>query len=219
MFKQKELILCCECGCLDHIARFVYYPPEEGKELEEEDNVIYVNFPAKNLYRSFSPFYFWGFDFDYFFRFNFLKRFPYALRNIFRPKTNFTKWKDSVLNCFDFQEKDLDTLYDYLSILSKDEEEVLSAGLRKDSDFGDFDICFYVDRIDEDFPFTLNFTIVFQRQKLWKRIYTSLKYVFGTHSDEIPIQLGRHNVEVLKAYITLAKKKNKEWKKQKEKNK
>jgi hypothetical protein len=209
MLDRQELILTCECTSFDHMAMFGYHPLEEG-EVADEDNVIFMSMPYNNLYRCFSPVYMWGFNFEYFFKWNFLKRFYYAFSHIFSPKKLKYKWRDGVLDSFPFQEKDHNRLFDYLSLLSKDTEDTLHYGLRKREHSNNFDVCFYVDRETEFSPYVLQYSVVFSDGKILKRIKDAMCYVFGHHYEQIDIELTRHNAEVLKAYILFAKIKNKE---------
>ena len=118
----------CECLSLDHIARMSYFPPEEGEEGEEvieEDNVIYLTVKTRNyLNRILPPFSInpcnWPYDFGNYFRFHILRRIPIALCYIF----NSSYIKDfGVLDCFDFQNKDLTKMKKFLSHLTDEEAE------------------------------------------------------------------------------------------------
>ena len=205
---REELILGCDCMCVDHVARFNYFPIKEGEDVDKENDVIFMNVNANNLYCDINPFYFWGFDFGHYFRFNFLKRFYYAFQHIINSKKLAANWLEGVLNSFDFQNKDLDKLYDYFSLLAKNEEDVIHAGHRKEDFSRHFDICFYAEREYKDLPFVLGYSVVFRRGNLWKRIKTAFSYIFGTHNKELGVSLNEHDAEVLKAYIACIKRKN-----------
>ncbi|MCD6434831.1 MAG: hypothetical protein J7L15_00355 [Clostridiales bacterium] len=227
---RKELILGCECMSVDHIARFDYFPlkKEDEDKDEDEDDVIYMSVPARNYYNSFSLFYFWGVQWDSFCRFNFFKRFYFAFAHIFRSKKFISKWKEGILDSFEFQNQDEDKLYNFLNLLAKDEEQEISCNILTDKEapltksccFENFDVCFYIDNLiygDHSFPYMLQYSIVFhQTNNFWERLRTGIKYIFGTHAKEVSISLNKSNAGLLQSMISYVKIKNQELEKENE---
>lgn len=213
--EKEELILGCDCYCSSHIFRFLHFPLIEGGK-KDEDFVIYCSIPTKILYdQLIPPLNFYLYDWKQYFRFHYFNRFYYAFQNIFFPELSEKPeyWKRGITDCFDFQNKDLDKLYNYLSLLSDKKEGRLYDGLVFSDFLGIFDIVFYIDRMIPDdtcLPFVLGFAVIFQKQNLWGRIKQSLKYLFGNIQNEFNIEITPDQADSLKEFITIVRKNNDE---------
>ena len=149
---MKELYVGCECLDLDHVAHFMHFPPteEEKKKIEsgkfplpEEDddiNIIYLSVSVHNLFRAIIPpiFYFydkWAWR-SYFYH-NWFKRLWIAGRYIINP---FYQREYGILDAFDFQNKDLDKIDAFLSLISSaiDDNSFSISGMWLDDDNDDW---------------------------------------------------------------------------------
>ena len=191
----------CECTCLNHIAHFGYYPPENGEKIAEdeyeEDNFIFLTVKTGNYLRRISPPVFtnpryWGWEFRSYIYHNFFKRVPIVFGYLFNKR--YIK-KDGILDCFEFQNKDLLLMKEFLSHLTDEEIEFNKKDLSDynyyvnklnaymgqyiiDLDNERWRLRLTVERIDESFPYSLGWEIQFLSRKIFGRIKYALKYLF-----------------------------------------
>ena len=206
----REIFLGCDCWCLNHIAHLIYMPPTEREKAEGEEEVIYFIVKTENYYKAFlPPLHFYSkTDWQYFFRFHFFNRIGIALRYILNP---IYTAEQGVLDCFDFQEKDLPALDNFLSRLT----DSVPICISKPSYYMTNDrwrIIFDVWRLDGDFPWWLGWNIQFKRRRLLGRIWYALKYITGQHSDEQEFELTKREASALRTMIKWVNDKNKEKK-------
>ncbi len=200
-----EIYFGCECSDLNHIARFSYFPPEKGEKIDEEDNVIYFTVKTENyLNRIIPPFswnpFDWPYDTSQYVRFHILRRLPIALCFIFNP--HYVK-KYGILDCFDFQNKDLPAMKTFLSYLTN-EEGVDKKVIPHDGIWlnnGKWRLRLYVQRIFENFPYSLGWEIQFIPRNIIGRIKLALKYFFGFHCDEQEFNIDEENAKRIKSLI------------------
>lgn len=226
MTDALEQFFGCDCGCLNHISRMGYFPPEKDEKIDEEDNVIYFSVKTEYLYkRILPPFSFdprnWLFDFEYYFRFHILRRIPIAARYLFNPL--YTR-EHGILDCFDFQNKDLSLMRKFLSHLTDEESETI----KKNEIIDDLDsyskkiidkylfclsndrwrLKFTIWRIDENFPYWLGWEPQFIPRKIFGRIRYALKYIFGRVDDEQYFEIDKETAKKIKGLITVVEKLN-----------
>jgi hypothetical protein len=200
----EEKYFGCECMDLNHISRFGYFPPEKGEKVDEDDNVIYFTVKTEYLFgRILPPFSLnpldWKFDLGNYFHFHILKRIPVALGYIFNPHY-YRKY--GISDCFDFQEKDLPIIKEFLSKLSEKETEEKSDSILW-IDNERWLIRFSIQRIDKDFPYQLGWDIQFISRNLFGRIKYALKYLFGRVAEEQEFEIKPKHAEQLKGLISL----------------
>lgn len=210
----------CECSCLNHISRMGYFPPEEGERVDEEYDVIYFTVKTDYLYQNVMP-PIDPRDLDYYFRFHILRRIPIAVRYLFNPSYN---RKHGVLDCFDFQGKDLLKMKEFLSHLTDEETEEII--LDKEDLIGYVEkvidkyvfylnnerwrLAFTIWRIDKDIDWWLGWEIQFIPRKIFSRIKYALKYIFGKVSDEQEFEINEEIAKKIKGIITVVEKLNNE---------
>ena len=202
----------CECGCLNHIARMTYFPPKKDEEIDEEDNIIYFTARTEYLYKRVFPSLSldprdWRDDFSYYFRWHILKRIPIAMGYVFNP---LYIRREGVLDCFDFQDKDLPSMKKFLSNLT-DQEELVSDIHNLIISNDRWEIRFYVYRLDKDFPYWLGWDLQFTSQKIFGRIKYALKYLFGKADNEQEFEINKKDAARLKGLITVVRKINEEY--------
>jgi len=216
-----EKYLGCECTCLNHIAVMSYFPPNDGEKVDEEDNVIYFRVRAENnLDRIMPPFSInpcdWPYDFGDYFRFHILKRIPIAICYFFNP--SYTK-KHGILDCFDFKDKDLPEMKEFLShLIDKGNKEItLDNHIEKIIDQHIFYLYnerwrlgFTIWRIDTDLPWELGWEIQFIPRKIFGRIKYALKYIFGKICIEQEFEINEEIAKKMKNLITVVERINNE---------
>jgi hypothetical protein len=201
---MKHKYFGCDCFCLNHIASLGYFPPEEGEEIDDEDNEIYLTVKTDYLYKNIVP-PIDPRDLEYYFRFHILKRVPIALGYVFN---NFYTRKYGVMDCFDFREQDLPEIKEFLSNLSDVESEAnLGSNLTIDND--KWLIRFVVEKFSEDMPHWLGWELQFKARNIWGRIGYALKYLFGKVEDEQYFNINQAEVEHLNGLISAIEKANK----------
>jgi hypothetical protein len=202
----------CECQCLNHIAHMGYFPPEKDVEVDEEDNVIYFSVRTEYLYKTIFPSLSlnpldWKDDLGYYFNWHILKRIPIAIGYIFNP---LYVRKNGLLDCFDFQNKNLPEMKKFLSNLT-DQEELVSKTHWLTINNDKVEIKFCIERIDKDFPYWLGWEIQFiTRWKLFGRVKHALKYIFGKYDNEQAFEINEKDAKRLKGLITVVRKMNEE---------
>ena len=193
----------CECYCLNHISHMGFY--------DDECNIIYFSVKTENLFdRILPPFTLdirdWPYNFKEYFRYHILKRIGIASSYLF---ASLYVRKDGVLDCFDFQNKDLSKMKELLSSLSN--QETLVSRIHWLTISNDrWEIIFFIDRIDKDFPYRLGWEIQFLNRKIFGRIRYALKYIFGRHDDEQHFEINKSDAERLKGLITVVESINKD---------
>lgn len=208
----KEIYLGCECMDLDHIAHCVYFLPDESKkeeEEEEEDNVIYFGVKAKNyLTRIIPPIrYFYDIDeWKSFFRFHFFRIIWNAIRYIHYPcYIN----KNGILDCFDFQNKDLPILDNFLSQLLENSYNCqISTEYQMDNE--DFQIRFTIDRWGDDGPYHLQWEFQFPPRNLYGRIKHAFRYIFNRYCDQQEFEINDIGAAQIRGMINVIEEVNKQ---------
>ncbi len=209
-----ETFFGCDCYCIDHIAHMSYYPPEKNEKIDEEDNVIYLTVNVRNYFNRilppifFNPFslFNWKCCYEDYFYLHILKRLPIGLSYIFNP---YYKRKDGILNCFDFQNKDLPAMRDFLSHLTN-KETIVNKDVYFSWDNDRWLIKFDISRIDEDMPWWLGWEIQFLPRKIFGRIEYALRYIFSRHCDEQSFEINEERAIQIKGLITAVEKLNEE---------
>ena len=158
---EKELYLGCFCGDLDHISHFIYYP-------DYEENTISCTVRAKNYFNKFYQIWI-------------------AIRYIFNPSY---KREGGILNCFNFQEKDLSSLDIFLSSITSevftDVDDRSKHSLYNDKWIIEFNITTSeIKKLGEiDAPRVLGWDIYFIPRKFFARKRFAFKYIFNILSDQ-----------------------------------
>jgi len=206
---KEELILGCECMSLDHIAQMIYFPPKTEKEKNnKEENVIYFTVKTRNymdriiFYPSLNPRY-WCYNFKEYCRFHILNRIPIAIHYLFNP--SYTK-EYGVLDCFDFQNKDLPIIKEFLSQLTSEETDCKKVEL----DNNRWRIKFTTGRLYENMPYWLNWEIQFLPLKILGRIRYALKYIFERQDGEQGFEIDKETAKKIKNLITAVENLNEE---------
>jgi len=223
---REELILGCDCMSLDHVSLMIYFPPKTEEEKNDEDNVIYFTVKTRNYLNQIIPPLSidprnWSYDFKNYCRFHIFNRIPIAIRYIFNP--SYTK-KFGVLDCFDFQNKDLSKMREFLSQLTNEESEEIKFDKKSLSNYAGNIISnylFYLDnerwgirfivwQLDKDMPFWLGWEIQFLPRKILGRIKYALKYIFGRVSNEQEFEINEETAKKIKGLITVVERLNKD---------
>lgn len=206
MVEKEEIILekyfGCECGDLNHISRFSRLIKIE----EDDDNVIYFAVKTINyLDRILPPFNFYRDDWCGYFRFHILRRIPIAIKYIFN--SNYIK-KWGIGDCFDFQDKNLISIKDFLLNLTKEEnKEDINSIIYINNE--EWRIRLYISQLDKDFPFWVGWDIQFLPRNLFGRIHYALKYIFGTWCDEQHFEIIEEKAKRFRGLITAVENLNK----------
>lgn len=203
----EEAFFGCECTSLDHVVHFSYFKPLDDDNWENE---IYFTVKSVNyLNRIFPPFSFnptyWIDNFKSYFRYHIFKRFKIALSYIFNP---YYIREHGILDCFNFQEKDLIPIRRFLSHLTKDENcENLKTIVYLEN--RECQLRFIIGKLDEGFPYEIGHEIQFLPEQLFfSRIRYGLKYIFGRYNDEQHFEIDISAARNLKGMITVVKLEN-----------
>jgi len=209
----KEAYFGCECGCLNHVIRFNYYPPRTPEEEKSEENVIYFTVTAKNYFNRFFPYISIKYPLEIFERdtwrdwrhFHFFHRFSIAFKHIIN---SYYAKKYGVLDCMDFQKKDLGLLYGFLRHLTKDIN--ISRGLQQVVYLNNekWELRFTIMPFDDYYLYRLGWEIQFIPKNLCSRIKNAFKYIFGRNCDEQGFEINQKQASKLKGMITTIKKAN-----------
>lgn len=224
---MKELYLGCECMDLDHVAHFMHFPPtEEEREkiksrkfpLPEEDddlNIIYLAVSAHNFFKTIIPPIRYFYDlwaWQSFLYHNWFKRLWIAGRYIVDP---FYQREFGILDAFDFQNKDLDKMDAFLSLISSDIDDnsfSISEGVWLDNDDWLLKIGLY--RLE--FPkhdyvglWQIAWEVQFKNRGFFGRIHYAFKYIFGQHSPEKGFTIYEKDAAKIRGKIKWVQKTNK----------
>ena len=145
-------------------------------------------------------------DFKSYFSFHILKRFKIALSYRFN---RFYIRKYGILDCFDFQEKDLIPIKKFLYYLTKDKncENLKTIVYLQNKEC---QLRFTIWKLAEDLPYWLGWEIQFVSLKIFGRIKYALKYLFGKVNDEQEFEINKKDAARLKGLITVVRKINEE---------
>jgi len=193
----------CECLDMDHIGRFIYFPPKEN---EYEDNIIYFTAKTRNIYdRMLPPFSFYLYDWGMYFHYHFLRRIPISIRHLLNPNH---MEKDGIYDCFDFQNKDIIPIKNFLNNLTTEttEQKLQSVIYMNDEKWL---LRFYIWRMDNNLPYSLSWDLHFIRRNLLGRIKDTLKYIFGKYCREQEFEINPKTAAQLKGMIDVVKRVNK----------
>ena len=188
----------CDCGCLDHVVRFSYFPPRDEEEEKSKDNVIYLTVRTENYFNRILPPFSWHLD-DWkdYFRFNFLERIPIILQYLFN---GYYKRKYGILDSASFKNKDLSSINNFINNLTKEtKQSSMFSAINLNNER--WEIVFSGDRLDEKLPYELRWEIQFLPRSLFGRIKYAFKYLFGTHSNEQEFGIDKKKAVELKAMI------------------
>lgn len=198
---EKDLLLGCECRCMNHISRFDYHIPTTKEEEDDEYNVIYFTVTTENLFNSVVPPIRYCYDLDEwmtYFRWHIFNRIGVAFNHIFN--LHYAK-KDGILNCFDFMNKDLPALHEFLTYLSKEETKVsFTSPVNIHNER--LAIRFSSLQIIEQTPWGLGWEPQFINKGFWRKIKDGFKYIFGMFSDEQSFEITKKQAATLKGLIT-----------------
>ncbi len=197
----KEMYVGCECLDLGHVAHFMHFPPPEreafidsGKfplpEEVEDENIIYLSVQVRSYLNAIIPpiiYVFSIYDWQYFFRYNWCNRLWVAGKYIVDP---YYQPESGILNCFDFQNKDLNKIDAFLSLISSDIDDnsfSISEGVYLDDD--EWLVKVGLTRLEfkkHDWigDWQVGWAPHFKSRGFFGRIRYAFKYVFGKHSYE-----------------------------------
>jgi len=211
----KELYIGCECMDLCHVAHFVHFPPlpekHKNKEEDKEEEVIYYNVQTTSyLNRIIPPLrYFYDIhDWKSYFSNCWLRRVGIACKYIFNSNYK-RKW--GVIDCFDFQKKDLPAIDDFLSLISNDVNFNINQQSECWIDNEKWLIQFSIDRMefeDKPFPWELGWNIQFKHRKFFSKICYAFKYIFGIYSDQQCFEIHKTDAIKIKNMIKWIQKNN-----------
>ena len=205
---KEETYIGCDCMCLNHIAHFVYFPSDSS---EDDDNQLFLTVTGGNFYTEIiPPFSLDKFYWDDYFRFHYLRRVFHSFKYLFK------KWKDSenysVLDSFDFDNSQLDTLYRFLE--KYDNTKVNIDGLKVGSDLRlklleahkDYYVEFYVERMihgDDELPWVIKYDVkFFPEKKVQKRLQIALMHIIsGSYASSLNFELSKLEASILKKMI------------------
>jgi hypothetical protein len=224
---MEELYLGCECLDLGHVAHFMHFPPtkedkkkvESGKfPLPEEDddlNIIYFSVSVRNYFDVIIPpitGIFEIYDWRQFFYHNWCKRLWVAGKYIANP---YHQPEGGVLDCFDFQNKDLDKTDAFLSLISSDIDDNNSSpleGVWLDDD--EWLVRIEVTRLEfkkHDWvgPWQVGWAVHFKSRGFFGRIRYAFKYIFGQHSSEKSFTIHEEDAAKIRGKIKWVQETNK----------
>jgi len=189
---MEELYLGCECMDLDHVAHFMHFPPikEVKKENIADDNIIYLSVSVHNFFKRIIPpirYFYDKTSWQSFFYHNWVKRLWIAGKYIIAP---YYQRKYGILDAFDFQNKDLEKLDAFLSLISSDIDDnsfSISEGIWLDD--GEWLVKIELTRLefkkcDYIGPWQVGWEPHFLNRGFFGRIHYAFKYIFGQHSPE-----------------------------------
>lgn len=206
---RKELYLGCDCTDLGHVVSLIYFP-FEGKD--DEDNVIYYSVRVRNYFDRIVPplQYFYEKDsWEDYFRYHWLRRVGIAAQYIFSP---FYERKWGILDCFDFQAKDLSALDAFLALISSDIATNINHQATQELDNGRWTIIFDIDRMDfheENFPWDLGWSPQFKHRDFWGRVGYAVRYMFGRYSEEQGFEISEKDAFEIRGMIKWVQENNK----------
>ena len=199
--KDYELYLGCECTDLDHVAHLMYFSPTK-EEKGGEDDVIYLCLKAKNYFDRFCPpitYVYCLYDWDSYVRYNFLRRIGIALKYIFNKHYD---REAGILDCFDFQTKDLPILDRFISRLVDFDSKIKTLSTPVywfEND--DFKLRIQGERINKHLPWWVGWDLQFKPRYFFARIWHAGRYIFGRHSYEQHFEITREDVPSLRGII------------------
>jgi hypothetical protein len=198
---MKEIYVGCECMDLDHVAHFAHFPLtekeiKENKERkfplpeEDDENIIYLSVSVHNFFRAIIPpiiDIFDGWAWQSYFQHNWFKRLWIAGRYIADPSY---QREYGILDAFDFQNKNLDKIDAFLSLISSaidDNSFSISEGVRLDDNGWllkieptrlEFKKCDFIG------SWQVGWEVQFKNRGFFGRMHYAFKYIFGQHSPE-----------------------------------
>lgn len=216
-FTTKELF--AGCGCMDicHVMHFVYFP-FSGEKGEEDENVIYGFVRTRNYFdRIFPPlrYFYDSFDWKQYFYYHWFRRWSIALRYILNS-SYMRKW--GVLDCFDFQGKDLPAIDNFMSLITNDiTDDIDSLSIEKmecqidgDQWVLRFNVdCLVFDDSPSTFPWQLQWEPQFKPRKFLGRLKWAFNYIFGNYSDEQDFEIYPKDAAIIRGMIKWIQKNNK----------
>jgi len=229
----EELYLGCECLDLDHVAHFMYFPPtkedkkksDSGKfPLSEEDddlNIIYLSVLVHNYFKTIIPPIIYFYDKGTWISFlyhSWFKRLWIAGRYIIDP---FYNRESGILDAFDFQNKDLNKMDAFLSLISSDIDDnsfAISEGVWLDNDLNDWLIKIELTRLEfakHDFigDWEIGWKIQFKNRGFFGRIHYAFRYIFGQHNPQKCFTIHEKDAARIRGMIKWVQETNKKDKK------
>ena len=180
---KNEIILTCDCMCLDHIFLFIYFPPE--REQDYQDNTVFMKMRSVNLYsRIMPPLHYIGWG-DYF-RFHYFKRLIVVLKYLF--KLSFEK-DFSIFDSFNFRVRDLNKIDNFLlEYKTKNNDTTEKITHKRDIEKEDYKnrykINIFITPTEIEEGLTIGYKFKFCDGNIWKRIKTSFNYLFYSKYSE-----------------------------------
>lgn len=216
---MKELYLSCECMDLDHVALFIHFPPsEDGSKcvMEDDDDApcIYMTVTTNNYYNDLLPplrYFYEKYDWQSFFAHNWYKRLwiagRYLVNHTYRPK-----W--GILNCFDFQDKDLEKLDAFMALISSDIDTTMCEGKELWLDDEKWLIKIYISRFEIEKhnykgPWEVGWEPHFKPRGFFGRVKYAFKYIFGTHCEEKQFTIEEKEAAKIRGMIKWTQETNK----------
>ncbi len=206
----------CYCMSSSHVVHLVCFRSDDKND---EENNIYLICSFEQFREGIIPH---PLDFKDIFRFDFWAqyfrdswwgRIPIAIRYIFSKRSSFVKTdpKQPVIDNMNFQNRDLDILYNFLSKISNKEECKINAICWLNQNNYIWDGLFFIDKDDYIKENQLGFEIDFiYRRSFLKRVWHALKYLFNFNGGrEVHFEISEKEASEIKGMIRWIQKENK----------
>jgi hypothetical protein len=203
----REEYFGCSCSGMNHVVRLNYFVPDPKCPDPDIDNIGFltcvsqqwrdkwVNFPY-DIAHFFSVDY-W----KYFWHGTIWSRIPIAVRYVFRSKEINSY---SVLDAMNFQEKDFDRLFFFLSQITDDCKDCDENTVHWLKGNDRWDLRFEFEEISTDWRWAPEFGIdvQFKNRKFFGRLWHSIKYLFNCNgNEEIDFEIQPEDAAVIKGMI------------------
>jgi len=171
----------CACHALYHTSELSYHPP-----YKEEPDAMYFNLMIEQYRDGFWPYSPCGYNFfskkfwKDFYRSSVYKRFVISFKYLFSKKYNN---EEPLLSSLDFKAEDLGRLYQTLDLYKTEvKEEIDASQLELELESYTYKLKFRIEDFfrDDYFPPTLGTCIQFKKENGFKKLWTALKYAFGS---------------------------------------
>ncbi len=172
----------CECGALYHISRLSYFPP-----YKEDTEYLYFSLMMEQYRDGIWPRDRCGYSIfskDFwkdFYNSSVYKRFVISFRYLFDRKY---KNDEHLLSSLDFKAEDLGRFCRTLDLFRTEVEEIDESQLELELELESYSykLKFHIDDFfgDDYFPPTLGTCFQFKEEKGFKKLWTALKYAFGS---------------------------------------
>lgn len=211
----KELYLGCECFDMEHVAGFIHFPNQKN---DNDSPCIYLHLKTTNYFNHFLPPIFRFYDsyaWKSFFNYCWYRRIFIAIKYLSNPNYHH---KYGILDCFDFQNKDLDKIDNFMTYVTENVENINNRFSYVFFD-DEWRITISPDRSEfsetSKYPeyignWVLGWDVQFVPRNLIGRIKYAFKYIFNKNDQILYLELSKKQASKIRGIIKWIKERNKE---------